>query len=56
MGCLYRGYIGDGDALGMEVHRYRIIYNTIRPHQALDDQTPKQAYLNQPIPQNLPNS
>ncbi len=28
---LYRGYIGDGDALDMEVHRFRIIYNTIRP-------------------------
>ncbi len=44
---LYRGYIGDGDALDMEVHRFRIIYNTIRPHQAIDDQTPRQAYLNQ---------
>jgi putative transposase len=44
---LYRGYIGDGDALDMEVHRFRIIYNTIRPHQALNDRTPRQAYLNQ---------
>ncbi|OBB19138.1 hypothetical protein A5761_06850 [Mycolicibacterium setense] len=42
---LYRGYIGDGDALDMEVHRFRIIYNTIRPHQALGDRTPIQAYL-----------
>ena len=42
---LFRGYIGDGDALDMEAHRFRIIYNTIRPHQALDDRTPKQAYL-----------
>ena len=42
---LYRGYIGDGDALDMEVHRFRIIYHTIRPHQALADHTPKQAYL-----------
>jgi transposase InsO family protein len=42
---LYRGYIGDGDALDMEVHRFRIIYNTIRPHQALNDRTPQQAYL-----------
>jgi putative transposase len=42
---LYRGYIADGDALDMEVHRFRIIYNTIRPHQALTDRTPKQAYL-----------
>lgn len=42
---LYRGYIGDGAALDMEVHHFRIIYNTIRPHQALADRTPKQAYL-----------
>lgn len=42
---LYRGYIGDGDALDMETHRFRIIYNTIRPHQALADRTPKHAYL-----------
>jgi transposase InsO family protein len=40
---LYRGYVGD--ALDMEVHRFRIIYNIIRPHQALADRTPKQAYL-----------
>ena len=53
---LYRGYIGDGDALDMEVHHFRIIHNTIRPHQALGDHTPKQAYLNSPNPQNLPNS
>jgi len=42
---LFRGYIGDGDALDMEVHRFRIIYNTIRPHQTLADRTPKHAYL-----------
>lgn len=42
---LYRGYIGDGAALDMEVHRFRIIYNTIRPHQTLADRTPEQAYL-----------
>lgn len=45
---LYRGYIGDGDALDMEVHPFRIIYNTIRPHQTLNDHTPKQAYPAQP--------
>jgi transposase InsO family protein len=49
----YRGYIGDGDALDMETHRYRIIYNTIRPHQTLADRTPKQAYLDG---KTLPNS
>jgi hypothetical protein len=34
----------DGDALDMEVHRFRIIYNTIRPHQAPGDRTPSAAY------------
>jgi putative transposase len=29
----------------METHRFRIIDNTIRPHQALPDRTPKPAYL-----------
>jgi putative transposase len=54
---LYRGYIADGDALDMEVHRFRIIYNTIRPHQALADRTPKQAYLHDTAqPKNLPTS
>lgn len=53
---LFRGYIGDGDALDMEAHRFRIIYNTIRPHQALADRTPKQAYLAEKTPENLPNS
>lgn len=41
---LFRGLIADGDALDMEVHRFRHIYNQIRPHQALDGQTPETAY------------
>ncbi|WP_131805162.1 integrase core domain-containing protein [Mycobacteroides abscessus] len=45
---LYRGIIGDGDALDMEVHRFRLIYNSIRPHQALDDRTPATAHLSEP--------
>ena len=53
---LFRGYIGNGDALDMEVHRFRIIYNTIRPHQTLSDHTPKQAYLATKTPKNLPSS
>lgn len=56
---LFRGYIADGDALDMEVHRFRIIYNTIRPHQALADRTPEQAYLDgndKAHPKNLPTS
>lgn len=51
---LFRGYIGDGDALDMEAHRFRTIYNTVRPHQALNDRTPRQAYLK--TAQTLPNS
>jgi hypothetical protein len=31
--------------LAMETARFRDIYNRIRPHQALDDATPRQAYL-----------
>ncbi|WP_433683975.1 integrase core domain-containing protein [Nocardia sp. CA-119907] len=42
---LFRGAIADGDALDMEVHPFRIIYNTIRPHQALDDRTPSSACI-----------
>jgi putative transposase len=42
---LYRAPIDDGDALAMETHRFRQIYNTIRPHQALGDRTPRDAYL-----------
>ncbi|MGV9927138.1 integrase core domain-containing protein [Nocardia rhamnosiphila] len=41
---LLRGVITDGDTLDMEVHRFRIIYNTIRPHQALDDRVPSAAF------------
>ena len=42
---LYRAPIDDGGALAMEAARFRDIYNRIRPHQALDDRTPRQAYL-----------
>ncbi len=42
---LYRAPIDDGGALAMETGRFRNIYNRIRPHQALDDRTPRQAYL-----------
>ena len=41
---LYRADIGDGDAFAVEVHRFRHLYNTIRPHQALADRTPAQVY------------
>jgi transposase InsO family protein len=42
---LFRGPIDDGDALAVEVVRFRQIYNTIRPHQAIGDRTPREAYL-----------
>jgi putative transposase len=42
---LFRGPINDADALAVEVQRFRQIYNTIRPHQALHDRTPRTAYL-----------
>ena len=37
---LFRGPIPDAGALAVEVGRFRQIYNTIRPHQALGDRTP----------------
>lgn len=40
----------------MEVHHSHIIDNTIRPHQAPAGHTPKQAYLTNNQPQDLPNS
>jgi transposase InsO family protein len=43
---LFRGPINDGDALAVEVNWFRHIYNTIRPHQAIGDRTPRDAYLN----------
>ena len=45
---LYRAPIDDGDALGVEINLFRHIYNTIRPHQTLDDQTPRAAFLENP--------
>jgi transposase InsO family protein len=34
---LYRAIIGDGNALAVELGLFRRTYNTLRPHQALDD-------------------
>jgi hypothetical protein len=39
------GSINAGDALAVEVNRFRQICNTIRPHQALRDRTQRDAYL-----------
>lgn len=45
---LYRAIIGDGNALAVEINCFRQTYNALRPHQALDDRTPRQAYLTGP--------
>ena len=37
--------IGDGNALAVELGLFRRTYNTLPPHQALDDRTPRQAYV-----------
>jgi putative transposase len=42
---LYRAEIADGDALAVEINWFRQVYNSIRPHQALADRTPRLAYL-----------
>jgi putative transposase len=42
---LDRATIGDGNALAVEVNLFRHTYNTLRPHQALDERTPRAAYL-----------
>jgi putative transposase len=42
---LYRAIIGDGNALAVELGLFRRTYNTLRPHQTLDDRTPRQAYV-----------
>jgi putative transposase len=42
---LYRAIIGDGNALAVEINLFRHTYNTLRPHQAIGDRTPQQAYV-----------
>jgi putative transposase len=42
---LYRATIGDGNTLAAEVNLFRHTYNTLRPHQTLDERTPHAAYL-----------
>ncbi len=41
----HRAPIGDGNALAVEVNLFRHTCNTLRPHQALDERTPRAAYL-----------
>lgn len=45
---LYRGLIADALALEVEINWFRHVYNNIRPHQALGDGTPANAYRNTP--------
>jgi putative transposase len=37
--------ISDGNALAVEINCFRHTYNTLRPHQALNDWTPRHVYL-----------
>jgi putative transposase len=43
---LYRSLIADVQALEVEINWFRHVYNHIRPHQALADRTPADAYRN----------
>ncbi|MFD8491802.1 DDE-type integrase/transposase/recombinase [Amycolatopsis sp. NPDC059657] len=38
-------FTGDGNALAVEINCFRHTYTTLRPHQALNDRTPRQVYL-----------
>ncbi len=50
---LYRLEIADVVELADEVEAFRVIYNTIRPHEALDFATPLSRYLATPHEPNL---
>lgn len=45
---LYRHDVDDGQELADHVDRYLTIYNTIRPHEALDFKVPLDRYLRPP--------
>lgn len=47
-GATFAEAFADGDALAVEVALFRQTYNTLRPHQALADRTPRDAYLAHP--------
>lgn len=57
---LDRHDIADGDDLAREAERYRQIFNTIRPHEALDMARPRHVYLtatpNFPDPETEPET
>jgi transposase InsO family protein len=43
---LYRHEIDDGHQLGVEVERYRQLFNTVRPHRSLAGRRPLDVHLN----------
>ena len=45
---LYRREIGDGLVLAQEVASYLTVYNSVRPHQAIEFATPLARYLEVP--------
>lgn len=51
---LYRHDIGDGPTLARHVADYRVIYNSIRPHEAIGMATPLSLYRRAPQP-NFPD-
>jgi transposase InsO family protein len=49
----YRLEIGNVVGLAAEVEAYRQLYNTVRPHEALDFERPIERYLREPLPPHL---
>ena len=45
---LYRHEIDDGQALAEHVERYLVVYNEVRPHEALDFRLPLERYRRPP--------
>lgn len=50
---LYRHEIADVMTLVAEVEAFRLIYNTVRPHESLGDIPPMSRYLSQPLEPHL---
>ena len=50
---LYRLEIADVVTLVAEVEAFRLLYNTVRPHEALDFERPMDRYLSEPIEPHL---
>ncbi len=52
---LYRHEIDDGHQLGLEVERYRQLFNTVRPHQSLAGRRPLDVHLEASLTPPTPN-